>query len=905
MVVRHGVMLVGPTGGGKTTIYEVLKAALTALFEAKVDNPLYVPVDTYVLNPKAVSIGELYGEINPVTLEWRDGLLGIMVRNSVKPKMNHHQWVICDGPVDAVWIENMNTVLDDNKMLCLANSERIKLTPWVHMVFEVQDLAQASPATVSRCGMVYVDPQEMTWRPMVQTWLKKQVENDDVRSYLHHLFEKYLDDGFHYIKKYCTEVMPQSVMGKVTMMCAVLQSILIKKTFDYTLEIPKLKQLVSQVFVFAYIWSIGGNIHESGFTGLDQYVRTQFETEESCKLPKTGSLFGYYNNLETKKMDSWDTIMPQYIYDAKVPFVDILVPTIDTVRFGYLMELLLSVNRAVLYTGTSGTGKSAIAKFVLTTISGPNNYLPIYMTFSAQTSSKKTQEMIEEKLEKRKKSLLSAPMGKKVVVMIDDLNMPKLDKYGAQPSLELLRQLLDFNGCYDRHKMYWRELQNVIFSAACAPPGGGRNAVTPRLVRHFAMMAIPSPSDQVLTNIYRSILRGFLSDFVNEVRELADPLVSASISTYQFMAKSFLPTPSKSHYLFNMRDLSKAIQGVMQANKEFMLSKTGMCRLFYHECQRVFHDRLTTESDKVIFNNSLAELCTNTLKETSDAEELKNLIFGDYMKMGTPREDRVYDEIPNKKKLNKVLNDYLDEYNVESSKQMNLVFFTEYAEQVSRVARILRLERGNALLLGVGGTGKQSMTRLASYLSGYSCFQVELVRGYDYTSFHDDLKKLYEVAGMKNEPMVFLFTDTQIAYEEFLEDINNILNSGEVPNLLEPEDQERMLAPIRAAAKELGINERDRDQVYDFFIRRVRSNLHIVLCMSPVGDSFRVRCRMFPSLVNCCTINVFSEWPMEALLGVANTLMGKIELGKSVTSEAMSEISVLVHTVGEKLKKEK
>lgn len=790
----------------------------------------------------------------------------------------------------------MNTVLDDNKMLCLANSERIKLTPWVHMVFEVQDLAQASPATVSRCGMVYVDPQEMTWRPMVKTWLAKTVENIDVRKYLWKLFDKYLDDGFHYVKKYCTEIMPQSVMGKVTMMTGLLKSILTKKQFDYTLEPPKLQQLLSQVFVFSYIWSVGGNINENGFSGFDTFVRSQFEQEEVCKLPKTGQLFGYYNNLDSKKMESWDTIMPQYIYNASVPFVDILVPTIDTVRFGYLLELLLSVNRAVLYTGTTGTGKSAIAKYVLTTISGPNNYLPVYMTFSAQTSSKRTQEMIEEKLEKRKKSLLSAPMGKKVVVMIDDLNMPKLDKYGAQPSLELLRQLLDFNGCYDRVKMYWRDLQNVILSAACAPPGGGRNAVTPRLLRHFSMLAIPSPSNQVLNNIYRAILRGFFADFVNEIREMADPLVNASIATYQFMVKTFLPTPSKSHYLFNMRDLSKAIQGLMQANREYMLTRVNMNRLFYHECQRVFHDRLTTESDRYAFNNSLAELCTSTLKEKTDAEEMKGLIYGDFMKMGTPREDRIYDEISNKKKLYKVLNDYLDEFNIESMKEMNLVFFAEYAEQVARVARILRLERGNALLLGVGGTGKQSMTRLAAYLSGYKCFQIELVRGYDYTSFHDDLKKLYEIAGMKNEPMVFLFTDTQIAMEEFLEDINNILNSGEVPNLLEPEDQERMLAPIRAKAKELGINERDRDQVYDYFIRRVRSNLHIVLCMSPVGDSFRVRCRMFPSLVNCCTINVFSEWPMEALNSVANTLMGKIDLGKGVSSEALSEISVLVHT---------
>ena len=144
MVVRHGVMLVGPTGGGKTTTYEVLAAALTDLHKQGVKHADYKPVQTTVLNPKAVSMGELYGEVNPITTEWRDGLMATSVRQAVAQTNDDHKWIICDGPVDALWIENMNTVLDDNKMLCLANSERIKLTPSIHMVFEVQDLAVVS-----------------------------------------------------------------------------------------------------------------------------------------------------------------------------------------------------------------------------------------------------------------------------------------------------------------------------------------------------------------------------------------------------------------------------------------------------------------------------------------------------------------------------------------------------------------------------------------------------------------------------------------------------------------------------------------------------------------------------------------------------------------------------------------
>lgn len=95
-------------------------------------------------------MAELYGEYNLATMEWKDGLIGNIIRAQVADQTNDEKWTVCDGPVDALWIENMNSVLDDNKLLCLANAERIKFNPTMRMIFEVGDLAAASPATVSR-----------------------------------------------------------------------------------------------------------------------------------------------------------------------------------------------------------------------------------------------------------------------------------------------------------------------------------------------------------------------------------------------------------------------------------------------------------------------------------------------------------------------------------------------------------------------------------------------------------------------------------------------------------------------------------------------------------------------------------------------------------------------------------
>ncbi|CAF0752073.1 unnamed protein product [Brachionus calyciflorus] len=905
MLVRHGVMLVGPTGGGKTTVYKILADTLADLHERKVEHYFYKPVRIYVLNPKSITMGELYGEYNLLTMEWKDGLMAITIRRCVKDTSDDHQWVICDGPVDALWIENMNTVLDDNKMLCLANSERIKFTPHMHMVFEVQDLAVASPATVSRCGMVYIDSNELGWMPYVKTWMKKFNEKfDDIYcEYLLNLFEKCVDDGFNFVNKKCTQTMRQSDIGKITTLCSLLESLLlVSKDVDPKLEEGKLKTTISTTFAFCYVWSIGGNLRSNNWDAFDTFVRNQFEENGDAKLNSGGDLFSYFVDVQYRRMDLWEKIVPKFNYNPATPYFDMLVPTIDSVRYGYLMEKLLSVKRSVLFTGETGVGKSVIARALLLDIAEKSDYIPVFLNFSAQTSSKRTQEMIETKLEKRRKNVLGAPKNKRMIIFIDDLNMPKLDTYGSQPPIELLRQYQDFGGFYNRveNDMPFTELKDVTLAAACAPPGGGRNPVSLRLIRHFCMFSIPAPSEYNLKHIFKSITNGFFAEFNQQVKSCADLIVDSAVEIYGRMSTELLPTPAKSHYVFNLRDLSKCIQGILQVKSESISDKDSVSRLFYHEAQRVFHDRLINEEDKKYFNSILAEMAGKYFSQQIEPKTFveKPIIFGDFMKMGAEKSEKLYEEITDYEKMKSIFQDYQEDFNLQNNKDVKMVFFMDAMEHIARITRMIRQDRGNALLVGVGGTGKQSLTRLASHICGYKCFQIELSRGYNYNSFHDDLKKLYEQAGVKNENTVFLFTDTQIVIEEFLEDINNILNSGEVPNLFEPDEYERMVVGTRAAAKDAGIPEGDRDAIFNFFINRVRNNLHVVLCMSPVGDSFRSRCRMFPSLVNCCTIDWFTEWPRDALLSVATSSFTKVEWpkGQEFLVQALSEMCVEIHT---------
>nr|KAJ3422838.1 Dynein heavy chain 6, axonemal [Polyrhizophydium stewartii] len=906
MRIRHGVMLVGPTGGGKTTCYEVLQDASGRLRDRGAGSE-FQHVKTWVLNPKCVAMTELYGEFNLATMEWKDGLIGNVFRAQVSENTPDEKWTVCDGPVDALWIENMNTVLDDNKLLTLINGERIKMNSTMHMLFEVADLAVASPATVSRCGMVYMDPAILGWRAYVKMWMRKlpPYVSDDLRAHITLLCETFVDAGLRFVRRNCKEYIRSVDLNLVVSLCKLMRTYINRqKEIDFKMAPADLKNLFSNLFLFCYVWSIGGNLADGFQDAFDTFLRELLDAAAlaEVQIPSANNVFGYFVDLKSRSFVQWDDIVPSFKYSAEVPYFDMMVPTADTVKYAFLLEALLTNSFPTLFTGNTGVGKSVIVQDLLNRVGKANKYVNVVLNFSAQTNSAQTQQVMELKLEKKRKNISGAPAGfSKIVLFVDDLNMPKLDTYGSQPPIELLRQYIDFGGFYDREKLTWKVIQDVDIVAACAPPGGGRNNVTARFLRHFNLLNIPAPSEVCLFKIFKSIVEGFLKPFSAEIKSACEAIVNSAIEIYHRMCTELLPTPAKSHYTFNLRDLSKVVQGVLQVRPGVISTKAELARLFCHEASRVFHDRLIDDPDRQYFNKLLSELAEKNFGTQMSKESFSEtpIMFGDFSKRGVAPEDRIYCEMADMKLMTTLLEEYLEEYNVTMNKDVRLIFFMDAKQHITRISRIIRQPRGNALLVGVGGTGKQSLTRLACHISDYQCIQIELTRTYGKEEWREDLKKLYRLAGVEAKNTVFLLSDTQIKQEAFLEDINNILNSGEVPNLFEFDEREKILGDLRPIAREKGLGE-DRDSVSQLFINRVRDNLHIVFGTSPVGTTFRTRCRMFPSLVNCCTIDWFDEWPKEALLSVSRRFFEFVDLGNDEMKEKISAMCVEIHaSVGE------
>ena len=879
---RHSTMIVGATQSGKTTTWKCLQNALSSL--AKTGAEGYENVIEYPINPKSLSLGELYGEFDLATNEWADGVLSALMRKACSDDRPDQKWLIFDGPVDTLWIESMNSVMDDNKVLTLINGERISMPEQVSLLFELSSLAVASPATVSRCGMVYFDSADLGYEPYLKSWLSTKPK--EFQPILSDLCTKYIDPLLEFKKINCKELVKVNETNAIQSLTRLFDTFANQENGVDSSDAENFPIMLQYWFVFSLIWSVAAGLTEESRKQVDTFLR-----ELDGTFPNKDSIYEYWvdgkqftwQNFEEKLEKSWR-------YSSSAPFYKIIVPTVDTVRYNLIVSSLLKNKNPVLLTGPVGTGKTSVAETVLESVSADFNQLTINM--SAQTTSNNVQDIIEAKVEKRTKGVYVPVGGKNLICFLDDLNMPAKDTFGSQPPLELLRQWMDYSFWYDREKQVQREIRGMYVLGAMGPPGGGRSEISERTQSRFNLINMTFPSDEQITRIFGTMINQKLQSFDESVKPIGLTITKATLEVYQSVIERFLPTPAKIHYLFNLRDISKVFQGLLRANKDYHDTSTAMIRLWVHEIYRVFSDRLNNEKDSEAFhqlvNTKLGSLFDTTFHAICPSKTVP--IFCDFMNPNAVFED--FEEVP---KLKAYMEEQLEDYNLSPGVvSMDIVLFRDAIEHVCRIIRVIRQPRGNMFLVGIGGSGRQSLARLAAFICEFKTFQIEVSKHYRSNEFHEDLKRLYFQAGVENKPTCFLFTDTQVVEESFMEDINNILSSGQVPNLYRPEDMEEVVGALGPAAKKAGIPE-TAQEVFKFFIERVRNNLHVILCASPIGDAFRNRIRQYPGFVNCTTIDWFTEWPKDALLEVAERYLDGVDLGGEEIRKEAAIMFMLMH----------
>uniref|UniRef100_A0A8D0X9B8 Dynein axonemal heavy chain 9 n=1 Tax=Sus scrofa TaxID=9823 RepID=A0A8D0X9B8_PIG len=881
LAVRHSVFVVGGAGTGKS---QVLRS-LHKTYQIMKRRPVWTD-----LNPKAVTNDELFGIINPATREWKDGLFSSVMRELAHITHDGPKWIVLDGDIDPMWIESLNTVMDDNKVLTLASNERIPLNPTMRLLFEISHLRTATPATVSRAGILYINPADLGWSPPVSSWIDgREVQTE--RANLSILFDKYLPTCLDTLRTRFKRVIPIPEQSLVQMLCCLLECLLTEE--DIPADCPK--ETYELYFVFAAVWAFGGAMvqdqlvdHRAEFS---KWWLTEFKT---VKFPSQGTIFDYYIDPETKKFEPWSKLTPQFELDPEMPLQACLVHTSETIRVCYFLERLMARRRPVMLVGTAGTGKSVLVGAKLASLDA-EEHLVKNVPFNYYTTSAMLQAALEKPLEKKAGRNYGPPGNKKLIYFIDDMNMPEVDAYGTVQPHTVIRQHLDYGHWYDRNKLSLKEVRNVQY-VSCMNPTAGSFTINPRLQRHFSVFALSLPGADALSSIYSTILTQHLKlgSFPASLQKATPQLIHLALSFHQKIATAFLPTAVKFHYIFNLRDLASIFQGILFSSVECVKSTQDLVKLYLHESNRVYRDKMVEEKDLDLFDKIQAEVVKKIFDDLGETVEQQTRSLNMYCHFAHGIGEPKYMPVQSWERLTQTLVEALENHN-EVSTVMDLVLFEDAMRHVCHISRILESPRGNALLVGVGGSGKQSLTRLAAFIGSMDVFQITLRKGYQIPDFKADLASLCLKAGAKNLSTVFLMTDAHVADEKFLVLVNDLLASGEIPDLYSDDEVENIVSNLRNEVKSHGLVD-TRENCWKFFIDRVRRQLKVTLCFSPVGSKLRVRSRRFPAIVNCTAIDWFHEWPQQALESVSLRFLQNTEGIEPAVKPSISKFMAFVHT---------
>ena len=445
ILVRHGLMIIGEAISGKTSAYKALAKTLGQLADQKLlPNEYGVTYD--IINPKSITMGQLYGRFDPISHEWFDGVLASIFREHSTSVDPDRKWIVFDGPVDAVWIENMNTVLDDNKKLCLMSGEIIKMSSKQNMLFEPKDLEMASPATVSRCGMIYLDPNIIGVKSLMRAWLNNNLPKEIIKSqavHIEQLCDWLIAPCLDFVLKKCDQYLSCTRMHLTMSFLKLFECMLddMAKSFDDTTSLnnetdneneealedgddeesplsvsdKKIAQekldMITAYFFMSIIWSIGITLKKASrekFNGFflelcenlnGKYPKPKSLTfQRSVLVPKRFTIYDYtFVKKHYGAWSTWASLTESVTIPPTVKPNEVMITTTETTRQMFFLNKLMHANKMILFVGPTGTGKTSMINSYLHQLS-KESFLLNSLNFSARTTASQTQDIILSKM---------------------------------------------------------------------------------------------------------------------------------------------------------------------------------------------------------------------------------------------------------------------------------------------------------------------------------------------------------------------------------------------------------------------------------------------------------------------------------------------------------------------------
>ena len=819
---RMGVVLVGPSGCSKTTIWKVLKSSLKKMNQE---------VKVHILNPKSVNRTELLGNMNNETREFVDGILTSLARKVVKEPPEVMNWILCDGDVDPEWIESLNSVLDDNHLLTLPNGERIALGSNVNFIFETHDLRFASPATVSRMGMMYLNNEDININSILETWL---IGLPTLTSnFLKPRIQKDID--------------------------AILK-ILISNESSSIIESTRVGLLNNVLSHISEVTNLEG--YSVGLTrGLTASVRPE----------KREAVYKEVEKITHHKLGEEDMMVSFEGQDTRSNSLEKYLPTQDSrVVLGYLRPWVKN-NQPFIVAGAEGCGKETIIRAAFLELAEKVRFVTIYSNSqltSRQVLSKIYEHTIKSTVATGK--IIKPKDSTRLVVYIKDINLPRPDKYQTTEVVSLLQQLLTHNGFYDENLEFVSVDKRIQIVATLNPVVSfGRYKLSTRFTANMRLLAIDAPSKKEQSKIYFSMLKNFTQEFnIPLSNEGLKKTAVFLTETFEFASKTFLPQ-KYSHYIFTPRDATKAIAALEHYS---ISNEKETSEILHTNIIEVFGNKMASIEDYnnfIVFVNEKAK-ATMEIAGVDDKKIYTRIGTADMRIKSTDRQS-----------FEKLLKQELLSYE-KSHEELVLNLNDEILDMVVQYEHILG-SGGHLLAVGTSGCGRRIIIKYVSHLLGFEFKTFYPTKVYKIREFKKDIRRTLELAGILNKKVVLLLEDHHFEDEQNLDLVNTFLSSGDLQGLIKGEEIEQLLG--KDGVEEL-MKKYIGNTVIDSFVMRVRDNLRICVSLDHSSKRFINQIAFNPALLKVCSIVWSRDWKLESKQRYLQDELYKIPAAKDLLNDS-------------------
>ncbi|XP_022659262.1 cytoplasmic dynein 2 heavy chain 1-like [Varroa destructor] len=850
---RMGVVVVGPAGSGKSTLWKTLKVAL---LKQGID------IKTHVFNPKAMGRAQLLGRVDLDTREWHDGVLTLSARQVIKEEHSTNSWIICDGDVDPEWIEALNSVLDDNRLLTMPSGERIQFGPNVNFLFETHDLSHASPATISRMGIIHLSAENINPANIVSAWLKK--ERPDVQLALKPLLDSYFFSCLDWVVKRNENAITTTSVGTSVSALSLLHGVKSKAEFTAALLqgfAANLKPLARQPFAKLVLTTMNEMIPDPSKAEFTFYNRKRDRLD-------------VYSFTDTKSVDISALTGPIN-----------RIPVIETIHLQRAADILISwldQLKPIIIAGPQGSGKCLLVRHCFSKLSSTSVQMAILYCSSQTQPSHVHHKLLQHCITVNSGStskVLRPKDSEKLVFLLKDIDVPKKDKWGTCRLIEWLQQIVNYGGFYD-DCLNWIAFERIQFIATVTD----RAQISTRLTSISLIISLEHPDREELTQIYSTLISPVLKE-----SSMDQNIVATAMANVLTRIRKKFTIDSRKHYVFTARNLTTWARVMTRYTK----SEGELPVVWCHEALRIFGDSLATDADMKDFLTLFAEVLDNDLgsgyKNVLVDLLTKESFFVSSDGFSGPLGRYLIKLHSNdwEASLQKVSTRYASEI-----RQIKPVFHDDFLYLAAKIDRLLTQNNNSLLLVGQPGIGRRLSVSLLAHLYDYMFVTPRTTLSYSMVNFNNSLKIALQNAGIERKPTILFIEEYQIENEEFLDTICGVLASGELAGLFAPQELESL--------KEVASDEGFRGGVFAYFSEKVKQNLRVIISMNYTDPRFDRRIEDNPALYKHCCVIWTTEWSTETMERMPMLIIESNDRPKTANSDrrtvdAFSKLFCKIH----------